>query len=95
MSSKPLALPIIHQGTCKYPLSLSFSAMLIVFIPVSSTLDGQCVSGQDYSRCLSELVNICVLCNDSGLAYNEVDKWRENNGGCVHTSSLPSGEAGV
>lgn len=35
------------------------------------TLDGQSVSGQEYSRCLSELVNICVLCNDSGLAYNE------------------------
>ncbi|CAI8023215.1 Calcium-transporting ATPase sarcoplasmic/endoplasmic reticulum type [Geodia barretti] len=35
------------------------------------TLGGGAVSGQDYATCLTELVNVCVLCNDSGLAYNE------------------------
>ena len=37
-----------------------------------STLEEQSVVGQEYCECLSELVNVCVLCNDSGLAYNEV-----------------------
>jgi Ca2+ transporting ATPase len=36
------------------------------------TLGDEPVSGQDYATCLTELVNVCVLCNDSGLAYNEV-----------------------
>ena len=33
---------------------------------------GQKVNPQDYAGCLKELMNICMLCNDSGLAYNEV-----------------------
>ena len=28
--------------------------------------------GSDYAQNLKELVDICVLCNDSGLTYNEV-----------------------
>ena len=34
------------------------------------------VSGKDYEGCLKELMDICVMCNDSGLSYNEV-----SNGG--------------
>ena len=35
-------------------------------------LDGKVVNGSDFAGCLKELVTICVMCNDSGLAYNEV-----------------------
>ena len=35
-------------------------------------VEGQKVNPQDYDQCLKELMNICMLCNDSGLAYNEV-----------------------
>lgn len=42
------------------------------YTPTGSTvLNGEEISGQDYAGCLRELVNICVLCNDSELAYNE------------------------
>lgn len=37
-----------------------------------SLLGEKAVDVRDYSTSLSELVNICVLCNDSGLAFNEV-----------------------
>jgi hypothetical protein len=35
-------------------------------------MDGQRVNSQDHQGALKELMNICMLCNDSGLAYNEV-----------------------
>ena len=35
-------------------------------------LDGEKVIASDYSKCLEELTHVCMLCNDSGLAYNEV-----------------------
>lgn len=35
-------------------------------------LEGKKVVASDYNECLKELANICMLCNDSGLAYNEV-----------------------
>lgn len=53
------------------PLPLSLPLPLVPTY-YSSVLNGEEVSGQDYAGCLRELVNICVLCNDSELAYNEV-----------------------
>ena len=35
-------------------------------------INGKVVEGVDYADDLSELSSICVLCNDSGLDYNEV-----------------------
>lgn len=37
-----------------------------------STLDGEEVNGSTYRDGLKELMDICTLCNDSGLAFNEV-----------------------
>jgi len=37
-----------------------------------STLDGKKVNSVEYKSNLAELMDICLLCNDSGLAYNEV-----------------------
>ena len=37
-----------------------------------STIDGEEVQGSAYKDGLKELMDICTLCNDSGLAYNEV-----------------------
>ena len=37
-----------------------------------STLDGVEVKGSSFKQGLKELMEICTLCNDSGLAYNEV-----------------------
>ena len=40
--------------------------------PYPSTLDGVEVKGSSFKQGLKELMEICTLCNDSGLAYNEV-----------------------
>ena len=48
---------------CLYLLTLSYS-----------TLDGKEVNGGTYREGLKELMDICTLCNDSGLAYNEVGR---------------------
>ena len=45
-----------------------------MYLFVSSTLDDQEVKGNTYKEGLKELMDICTLCNDSGLAYNEVGK---------------------
>ena len=45
---------------------------LFFFSFISSTLDGSEVKGSSYKQGLKELMDICTLCNDSGLAYNEV-----------------------
>lgn len=37
-------------------------------------IDGKKVNPQDYRDCLKELMNVCMLCNDSGLTFNEVCK---------------------
>ena len=47
--------------------------------------ENQEVKGHDYCQNLKELMDICMLCNDSGLDYNEVHStvfystcmWRE------------------
>ena len=47
----------------------------MVFLSVClclSSLDGGEVKGSTYKQGLKELMDICTLCNDSGLAYNEV-----------------------
>ena len=43
-----------------------------VFKSICSTLDGSEVEGSSFKQGLKELMDICTLCNDSGLAYNEV-----------------------
>ena len=35
-------------------------------------IDHKKVDCQDYAGCLKELMDICLLCNDSALVYNEV-----------------------
>ena len=52
-------------------------------------LEGCAVSGQDYADCLSELVNICVLCNDSGLAYNEVCDTCDKEEAIIDSFAIP------
>ncbi len=44
---------------------------LSVFINFS-LYEGRKIDTIDYSSYLKELVDICVLCNDSNLSYNEV-----------------------
>ena len=41
-------------------------------ITTYSTLDDSEVKGSSFKQGLKELMDICTLCNDSGLAYNEV-----------------------
>ena len=36
--------------------------------------EGHKVSGKDYEGCLKELMDVCVMCNDSELSYNEVSE---------------------
>ena len=43
-----------------------------LFLSSHSTVDGEQVQGSAYKDGLKELMDICTLCNDSGLAYNEV-----------------------
>lgn len=53
--------------------------MTFVFVPSSflpRMVDGQKINPQDYEQSLKELMTICMLCNDSGLAYNEVCVFR-------------------
>ena len=64
--------------------------------PPLRTLGGQAVSSvQDYAECLSELVDVCVLCNDSGLAYNEVGTALHLMRRGWQNLSPSTGEAGV
>ena len=56
------------QVTCVKAYKLSHT-----YVSLScSTLDGEEVKGCTYREGLKELMDICTLCNDSGLAYNEV-----------------------
>lgn len=51
---------------------LELEASGATYEPVGDIMvDGKKVDSQDYGSCLKELMNICMLCNDSGLAYNE------------------------
>ncbi|KAL5477122.1 hypothetical protein EMCRGX_G023868 [Ephydatia muelleri] len=42
--------------------------------------EGHKVSGKDYEGCLKELMDVCVMCNDSELSYNEDRKCFEKVG---------------
>ena len=71
----PLPLSLLPSPTHHLSLSPPFSHTLLCLTTLfPSLLNGEQVSGTDYDKCLRELVNICVLCNDSELAYNEVGK---------------------
>ncbi len=38
-----------------------------------SLMNGEKVNVAEYVPCLKELMDICMMCNDSGLSYNEVN----------------------
>ena len=44
----------------------------VLLSSVSRMIDGAKVNPGDFTDSLKELANVCMLCNDSGLAYNEV-----------------------
>ena len=54
----------VYQFYCPVDITLGF----LYF----SIYDGSKINNTEYSYCLKELVDICVLCNDSSLSYNEV-----------------------
>ena len=84
LHSPTLCLPLPFSLTA-YPLSsplpsttfpfLSHTLLCLTTHLFLSLLNGEQVTGADYAKCLRELVNICVLCNDSELTYNEVEKY--------------------
>lgn len=63
----PSPPPLSHPPP--FPFSHTLLCLTTLFL---SLLNGEQVTGADYAKCLRELVNICVLCNDSELTYNEV-----------------------
>ncbi|XP_065830834.1 sarcoplasmic/endoplasmic reticulum calcium ATPase 2-like isoform X2 [Oscarella lobularis] len=55
-------------------------------------INGKVVEGVDYADDLSELSSICVLCNDSGLDYNESRDIYEKVGEATETTLLTLAE---
>ena len=68
----PLPPSPTHHFSLSPPFSHTLLCLTTLFL---SLLNGEQVTGADYAKCLRELVNICVLCNDSELTYNEVEKY--------------------
>ena len=63
------------KGTVPQYSGNTYTMYMYMYVNVSSfprLLGKEKVKGCDHAHCLQELVNVCVLCNDSGLSYNEV-----------------------
>jgi hypothetical protein len=67
-----LGRTLMYMYACMYVCQVFRSSFQICYINTSSTLDGSEVKGSSYKQGLKELMDVCTLCNDSGLAYNEV-----------------------
>lgn len=63
---------VIRSVTDKSVSFCEFEATGSTYEPAGDILvDGNKTNGSEHRHCLKELVDICVLCNDSSLNYNE------------------------
>ena len=67
-------LPSGKGGAGEVGLQAGWQEWFIKFIShlLCREFEGHKVSGKDNEGCLKELMDVCVMCNDSELSYNEV-----------------------